>query len=144
MNVLRFEISEEVVYSDKDVLHIIFPMKKSRIAAEYLVEHFRNNGGYITKEQMSEIANRLDKGLITEEEKLIKYSRRNFYLTVVKRLVELGFVQKNVRHRNPSTGKEEFAYMRNIFDIPSRPPSVGFWRLSYFICRKWNNLFSQS
>ncbi len=138
---MRLELSEERVLSSGSVLGVLFPLKSSERAAMALVSLFRSSGGYVSKEQMSAFARRLDVGREALGGEPVRYSRRNFYLTVMKRLVDMGFVQRNVRHRDPGTGEESYAYMRNIFDIPARPPAVGFWRLAYHLCRRWNELF---
>ena len=62
-------------------------------------------------------------------------------LTILKTFVDMGFVQRNVPVWDRGTGKTLFIYQRNFFDIPQKPPSVGFWRLAYYICKKWNDMF---
>jgi hypothetical protein len=53
----------------------------------------------------------------------------------------MGFIRRNVPVWDNRSKRTLYVYMKNIFDIPHKPPSVGFWRLSYYIAKKWNKIF---
>jgi hypothetical protein len=55
----------------------------------------------------------------------------------------MGFIQRNVPTWDASRRATQYVYAVNIFDIPKKPPSVGFWKLAYYLCRKWNLLFEE-
>lgn len=141
--VVRMSISEEKVLSAHDVLEILFPNRKTQAAARLFVNWLRDNGGRATKNQVSRFGSMLQEGELRLEATPIRYSRRNFYLTVLKTLVNLGFIQRNVPVWDEKSSKTLYVYARNVFDIPKKPPSVGFWRIAYYMCRKWNNMFER-
>ena len=133
-------LSEEKVMSN-NIFEIIFPGIKSKKAAELFVKVLQKSNGKATKNAVSDFANNLQNGILMENGELFKYSRRNFYMTVLRTLVDMGFIQKNMPVWDTKRNKTLYVYSRNFFDIPNKPPSVGFWRLSYYICKKWNKLF---
>ena len=134
-------LSEEKVMSTSNIFDIIFPGIKTRRAAELFTKTLIRSNGTSTKNAVSEFANNLQSGIVLENGELFKYSRRNFYMTVLRTLVDMGFIQKNVPVWDERRNKTLYVYSRNIFDIPNKPPTVGFWRISYYICKKWNKLF---
>ena len=133
-------LSEEKVMSN-NIFEIIFPGIKSKKAAELFVKMLQKSNGKATKNAVSDFANNLQNGILMENGELFKYSRRNFYMTVLRTLVDMGFIQKNMPVWDTKRNKTLYVYSRNFFDIPNKPPTVGFWRLSYYICKKWNKLF---
>ena len=137
----RLNFSEESIHAANDALDIVFPNRKTRDAAKLFVQWLKNKGGSASKNAVSDFADELQKGSVTSREMPFSYSRRNFYLTLVRTLVDLGFIQRNVPVWDSARKQTVYVYSRNIFDIPQKPPSVGFWRLSYYVCRKWNDLF---
>lgn len=140
MHSVRLNFSEESIHSS-DALEIMFPNKKTRDAARLFVEWLRKKGGTASKNAVSNFADELHNGSMAVKGIPFTYSRRNFYLTVLRTLVELGFIQRNVPVWDSARRRTLYVYSRNIFDIHQKPPSVGFWRLSYYICRKWNEIF---
>ncbi len=134
-------LSEEKVMSTSNFFEIIFPEKKTRIAAEQFSQLLAKNSGIATKNLVSEFANSLHNGIILDNGNFYKYSRRNLYMTVIRTLLDMGFIQRNVPIWDISRKKTLYVYSRNLLDIPNKPPSVGFWKIAYYICRKWNNIF---
>ena len=134
-------LSEEKVMSTNNIFDIIFPGIKSKKAAELFVKMLQKSNGKATKNAVSDFANNLQNGILMENGEVFKYSRRNFYMTVLRTLVDMGFIQKNMPIWDTKRNKTLYVYSRNFFDIPNKPPTVGFWRLSYYICKKWNKLF---
>ena len=134
-------LSEEKVMSTSNFFEIIFPEKKTRIAAEQFSQSLAKNSGIATKNLVSEFANSLHNGIILDNGNFYKYSRRNLYMTVIRTLLDMGFIQRNVPIWDISRKKTLYVYSRNLLDIPNKPPSVGFWKIAYYICRKWNNIF---
>ena len=134
-------LSEEKVMSTGIFFEIIFPEKKTRIAAECFSQLLAKNNGIATKNSVSEFANSLHHGITLDNGTFYKYSRRNFYMTVIRTLLDMGFIQRNVPIWDISRKKTLYVYSRNLLDIPNKPPSVGFWKIAYYICRKWNDIF---
>ena len=134
-------LSEEKVMSTGNFFEIIFPEKKTRIAAECFSQLLTKNNGIATKNSVSEFANSLHNGITLDNGTFYKYSRRNFYMTVIRTLLDMGFIQRNVPIWDISRKKTLYVYSRNLLDIPNKPPSIGFWKIAYYICRKWNDIF---
>jgi len=141
---LRIILTEEKIFSAKDAIEIIFPNKKTQAAAHLFIQFLKDKDGKATKNAVSDFADKLQSGTLIHNNIPFKYSRRNFYVTLTRTLVSLGFIQRNVPVWDDGGKKTNYVYVRNIFDIPRKPPSVGFWRLAYYICRKWNLLFENS
>jgi len=137
---VRLNLSEEAVMRAKDVFEILFPNRRAQIAARLLIEELKRNRGWISKAQLRALADRLEKGEAAFEGRLVRYSKRNFYLTVVRRLVELGFIDRNKPRWSEERRRTIYGYGVEVFKIPKRPPSSGFWRISYYVCKKWNEL----
>jgi hypothetical protein len=138
---MRINFSEEKILSAKNALEVIFPNTKTKNAAELYIDWLKEKGGQATKTAVSSFADSLQTGQVLRGNLPFRYSRRNFYMTVLRTLVNLGFIQKNVPIWDSTNRRTHYVYMRNIFDIPQKPPSVGFWRLCYYVCRKWNEQF---
>lgn len=138
---VRKRFSEETVYSASTAIEILFPAGRTRTAAFVFVDWLKKEGGSASKNAVSEFADALQAGKVNVNGLPFRYSRRNFYLTILRTLVELGFVQRNVPIWDDRVKRTLYVYSRNIFDIPQKPPSVGFWRHAYYICRKWNEQF---
>ena len=138
---MRINFTEEKVMGAKDALEVLFPNKKTEAAARAFVGWLKENGGRATKSEVSKFADSLQEGRLTLEGNVLRYSRRNFYLTILRTLVNMGFLQRNVPIWDEKSRKTLYVYAPNIFDIPQKPPSVGFWRLAYYLCRKWNKMF---
>jgi hypothetical protein len=139
---MRLNLSEESVINAKSVLEVLFPNKKSRIAAKLLLEWMKENKGRATKNALNNFSKRLEDKELMYGNSPFKYSRRNLYGTVIKNLVKLGFLQRNAPIWDERLQKTLKVYQIQIFDIPNKPPAIGFWRLSYYICRKWNEEFA--
>ena len=133
--------TEEAVLSTSDPLEIIFPNSRTRIASRIFIDWLKEKGGSASKKAVSEFADELQEKRYMWNGAPYKYSRRNFYMTILKRLVQMGFLRRNVPVWDKKGKSTVYAYARNIFDIPQKPPSVGFWRLSYYIAKKWNQQF---
>lgn len=138
---MRIIFSEEKIIGATDALEIIFPNLKTRTAARIFVEWLKNKDGQASKTAVSIFADEIQNGTLDDKGRPFKYSKRNFYMTVLKTLVGMGFLRRNVPIWDDHGKRTLYVYMRNIFDIPQKPPSVGFWRLSYYIAKKWNKIF---
>ncbi len=138
---MRIVFSEEKIIGASDALEIIFPNKKTQTAARIFVEWLKERGGQASKTAVSVFADEMQSGRLDGKGRPFKYSKRNFYMTVLRTLVSMGFVRRNVPIWDDRSRRTLYVYMKNIFDIPQKPPSVGFWRLSYYVAKKWNKIF---
>ena len=138
---MRINFSEEQIIGASDALEIIFPNRKTQIAARIFVKWLKEREGQAPKTAVSIFAEEMQNGNLENKGRPFKYSKRNFYLTVLKTLIAMGFIRRNVPVWDERSKRTLYVYMRNIFDIPQKPPSVGFWRLSYYVAKKWNKIF---
>jgi len=138
---MRVDFTEEKVMAASDALEVIFPNKASQNAARIFTEWLKSNGGQASKRAVSVFAEGLQEGRFKCHGRPFKYSKRNFYMTVLKTLISMGFIRRNVPVWDERSKRTLYVYMRNIFDIPQKPPSIGFWRLAYYVAKKWNKLF---
>lgn len=130
----------------KDSLEILFPNMRTRKASRLFIDWLKTNNDigpfYATKNAVSRFADSLQLGIIDSDGNKIKFSRVNFYGTILKTLIEGGFLQKDLAVYDSVSSRTLWVYAPHIFNIPKEPPAKGFWRLAYYICKKWNKLFS--
>ncbi|MGQ9781174.1 MAG: hypothetical protein ACUVQ8_02810 [Nitrososphaeria archaeon] len=139
---MRLNLSEESVINAKSVLEVLFPNKKTRMAAKLLLDWIKQNEGRATKNALNGFAEKLERKEMLYNNMPFKYSKRNLYGTVIKNLVKLGFLQRNAPVWDERLKKTLKVYQIQIFDIPNKPPAIGFWRICYYVCRKWNEEFT--
>lgn len=138
---MRIVFSEEKIIGASDALEIIFPNRKTQTAARIFVDWLREKGGQASKTAVSVFADKMQDGVLDGRGRPFRYSKRNFYMTVLKTLIAMGFIRRNVPVWDERSKRTLYVYVRNIFDIPQKPPSVGFWRLAYYVSKKWNKIF---
>jgi len=138
---MRIVFSEEKIIGATDALEIIFPNSKTQTAARIFIEWLKSKDGQASKSAVSIFADEIQNGNMYNKGIPFKYSKRNFYMTVLRTLISMGFIRRNVPVWDERNKRTLYVYMKNIFDIPQKPPSVGFWRLSYYIAKKWNRMF---
>lgn len=85
----------------ENVLEIIFATKAQKIVGELLVKMMKENGGEITKSQMSHIATNLHEGkLVTEidspeymgKKVKLSYNKRQFYDRILTPMKSMGLI----------------------------------------------------
>jgi hypothetical protein len=74
-----------------DVFEFLYRCGKTRHAAKLLVEWLISRGGYVTPSELSGFAWKLQKGLA---EKGFTYRRSSLYRTVLRRLLDFGFINQ--------------------------------------------------
>lgn len=126
---------------DTDICTLLFrnrkAMKACRLFLEWLKEGDLPYSG-ATRHQVSQFGRDLEAGLI---ERGFKYSRKSFYVTILRRLVNLGFIGLRDRWANPGRPVEK--YVPIYQPIPKNSPSrKNFWNIAWQICRKWNEEWS--
>lgn len=115
----------------------LFFRADSRRAADALIKELRTKGK-MTEKEMSRFARRLEAG-----EMGFRFSRHNFYSSVLKTLMDLGFVGKLASYDH-AKGKTVIVYRPIAQPIPTRrPDNPSFWYVTYEVCRWWNeSMFS--
>jgi hypothetical protein len=121
-----------------DVYGFLFRCSRTRHAAKLLLEWLIRKGGYATPSELSGFAWKLQRGLA---EKGFKYRRSSLYRTVLRRLLDFGFINQQQIY-DAKSGKVVQAYVLIKQPIPKRPPLGGksFWKLAWHISRSWNSM----
>ena len=138
---IKSRFSEENIHASNTAIEIIFPKGRTRDAAKFFIDWLKKRSGKATKNAVSRFADDLQSNIYSKDGVEFKYSRTNFYMTILRTLLDLGFISKNVPIWDDSRKKTLYLYTSNIFDIPQRAPSIGFWKQAYYVCKKWNEMF---
>jgi len=137
---MKISFDGEQIIREKDLCKIIFNRRKTQRACRIFLEWLKERGGWATKYAVSQFADSLKEGKHLWQNAPFRYSRRNFYMTILKRLLGLGLleIRPHYMERDHST---HFVYSACILDIPQRPPAQGFWKYCYYLSRHWNREF---
>jgi len=120
--------------AEQDIFKILFTHNKTQMACRLFISWLKTHRGRVSPRQISQFGRDLQKGKIRED---FRYSRKNFYRTIFRRLVELGFITR-IYIRS-----EGWIYLIQQQPIPCKAPGGrNFWNLSWQICRKWNREWS--
>jgi hypothetical protein len=131
----------EKAINNGDVLAVLFGDRKDTLdAAKTLIAKMKANQNLsLTKRQMRFFAKDLEKGTLG-----VKYSYHNFYMKLLKKLLEMGFVEKDVLIWDDKRKKTEAVYQLRLQSIPERGPTGGFVKQAWQIAKGWNDLVRQS
>jgi hypothetical protein len=123
-----------------DVFELLYRCGRTRHAAKLLVEWLISRGGYATPSELSNFAWKLQKGLAEKGFKY-KYRRSSLYRTVLRRLLDFGFINEQQVY-DAKSGRVVQAYVLIKQPIPKRPPLAGksFWKLAWHISHAWNSM----
>jgi hypothetical protein len=124
----------EALSEDKDICTLLFDHEKPRQACRLFLDWLRENGNRASRHEVSQFGRDLQEGEIEEG---FTYCRWSFYRTVLKRLVNLGFMELFTGYHK---GRRQQVYAPIIQPIPARPPGGrNFWNMAWQICERWNN-----
>ncbi|HYA55202.1 MAG TPA: hypothetical protein VED22_00245 [Nitrososphaerales archaeon] len=70
----------------------------------------------------------------------VKYSYHNFYTKLIRKLLDLGFMEKDVAIWDAKHQKTPRVYQLKLQTIPERPPQAGFVKQAWQIAKGWNDL----
>lgn len=123
----------ESLPKETDVSMLLFDYEKSRRACRIFLDWLKEKGGKASKNEISAFAYQLQQGKI---DKGFTYSRKSFYKTVLRRLVNLGFIELYQGHYK---GRRRWIYAPVWQPIPKRPPGGrNFYNMAWQICKRWN------
>ena len=92
----------------------------------------------MTRRQMRVFAKDLESG-----KGGVKYSYHNFYVKLLRKVLDLGFMEKGVLIWDERRKKTEAVYQLKLQAIPERPPSGGFVKQAWQIAKGWNDLLRE-
>jgi hypothetical protein len=124
-------------FEKEDVCEVIFSHKKTVKACRLFFDWLRTMGGEASRTQVSNFARELASGHIS---KGFTYKRSNFYRTVLKNLLVMGFISLQPRFDPEKRSETSYVYAPIRQPIPKRPPlgERSFWRLAWEVAKKWN------
>ncbi len=130
----------EKAINNGDVLAVLFGDRKDTLdAAKTLIGRMKSKQNLsMTKREMRFFAKDLEKGTVG-----VKYSYHNFYMKLLKKLLEMGFIEKDVLIWDDKRKKTEAVYQLRIQSIPERGPQGGFVKQAWQIAKGWNDLVMQ-
>lgn len=120
-----------------DVLTVLFGERKDTLeTARTLIGRMKSNQNLsMTKREMRFFAKDLQTGKLG-----VKYSYHNFYMKLLKKLLEMGFIEKDVMIWDNKRRKTEAVYQLKLQSIPERGPQGGFIRQAWQLAKGWNEL----
>ncbi len=89
----------------------------------------------MTKRELRFFAKDLESGRLG-----VKYSYHNFYTKLVRKLLDLGFMEKDVAIWDAKHKKTPRVYQLKLQPIPEKPPQSGFVRQAWQVAKGWNDL----
>jgi hypothetical protein len=70
----------------------------------------------------------------------VRYSYHNFYVKLLRKLLDLGFIEKDVLIWDEKRKKTEAVYQLKLQPIPERGPQGGFVKQAWHLAKGWNDL----
>jgi hypothetical protein len=137
--------SMRIYWSDKtvnrgDALGMLFGDRKETIKAVMLIISKMKSSPTlsVTKREMRFFAKELETGKMG-----VRYSYHNFYTKLLRKLLDLGFVEKDVLVWDANRRKTASVYQLKLQQIPERAPSGGFVNKAWHIAKGWNDVIKQ-
>jgi hypothetical protein len=127
----------EKALNDGDILELLFGDRKETLKAAKLAIAKMKEAATLsmTKRELRFFAKELQTGTMG-----VKYSYHNFYTKLLRKLLDMGFVEKDVLIWDPKRRKTVAVYQLKIQSIPERAPQGGFVRRSWQVAKGWNDL----
>jgi hypothetical protein len=122
-------------------LTLLFGDRKDTLsAAKILVGRMRADQHLaMTKRELRFFAKDLEDGKLG-----VKYSYHNFYVKLLRKLLDLGFIEKDVLIWDDKRKKTEAVYQLKLQPIPERGPQGGFIKQAWQVARGWNELIQMA
>lgn len=120
-----------------NILEFLFGSRDETIkAAKLTIDRMKEvNTLSMTKRELRFFAKDLESGKFG-----FKYSYHNFYTKLVRKLLDMGFLERDVSIWDASRRKVSFVYQLKVQSIPERPPQSGFVKQVWHVAKGWNDL----
>jgi hypothetical protein len=120
-----------------DVLAVLFGERKETIdAAKTLIARMKSNANHcMTKREVRFFAKDLEEGKLG-----VKYSYHNFYVKLLRKLLDMGFIEKDVLIWDDRRKKTMAVYQLKLQSIPERGPQGGFVKQAWQLAKGWNDI----
>jgi hypothetical protein len=119
------------------VLTVLFGERQDTLdTAKTLIAKMKSNQNLsMTKREMRFFAKDLEEGKLG-----VKYSYHNFYVKLLRKLLDMGFVEKDVLIWDDKRKKTQAVYQLKLQSIPERGPQGGFIKQAWQLAKGWNDL----
>lgn len=123
--------------SSGDVLGVLFGDRKDTLdAAKSLIGRMKSNASLaMTKREMRFFAKDLETGKLG-----VRYSYHNFYVKLLRKLLDMGFIEKDVLIWDDAKKRTEAVYQLRLQPIPDHGPQTGFVKQTWQLAKGWNDL----
>ncbi len=120
-----------------DTLGLLFGDRKETMkAVKLVISKMKGNATLsMTKREMRFFAKELETGKLG-----VRYSYHNFYTKLLRKLMDLGFVEKDVLIWDANRRKTVSVYQLRLQQIPERAPAGGFVKKAWHIAKGWNDI----
>lgn len=120
-----------------NVLAFLFGDRAETVkAAKLTIDRMKQvNTLSMTKRELRFFAKELQSGKLG-----VKYSYHNFYTKLIRKLLELGFLEKGVVVWDANLRRTASVYQLRLQSIPERPPQAGFVKQAWQVAKGWNDL----
>ena len=131
----------EKTLASGDVLAFLFGDRKETIKTAKLVvgRMKQTNTLSMTKRELRFFAKELESGKLG-----VKYSYHNFYTKLLRKLLDMGFMEKDVLIWDAKRRKTAAVYQLRIQQIPERAPQSGFVKNVWRVAKGWNDLIREA
>lgn len=133
--------SVKLYWNDKtvnsgNILELLFGDRKDTLeTAKRLIERMRSSPNLaMTKREIRFFAKDLEAGKLG-----VKYSYHNFYVKLLRKMLDFGFIDKDVLIWDEKRRKTESVYQLKLQPIPERGPQGGFIRQCWQLAKGWND-----
>ena len=123
-----------------DALGLLFgDRKETNKAAKLMIGKMKQiNTLSMTKRELRFFAKDLESGKLG-----VKYSYHNFYTKLLRKLLDMGFVEKDVLIWDAKRRKTVAVYQLKLQSIPERAPQSGFVKHAWQVAKGWNDLVQE-
>jgi hypothetical protein len=120
-----------------DILRVLFGDRKETVeTAKTLIGRMKSNANLsMTKREMRFFAKDLETGKLG-----VRYSYHNFYMKLLRKLLDMGFIEKDVLIWDDKRKKTQAVYQLRLQSIPERGPQGGFIKQAWQLAKGWNDL----
>ena len=120
-----------------DVLRFLFGERDETVrAAKLTIDRMKQVDTLsMTKREMRFFAKDLESGKLG-----VKYSYHNFYTKLVRKLLNLGFVEKDAVVWDAKRKHTTVVYQLKLQTITERAPQSGFVKQAWQVAKGWNDL----
>ncbi len=120
-----------------NVLSFLFGERDETVkAAKLTIDRMKQtNTLSMTRREMRFFAKDLETGKLG-----VKYSYHNFYTKLVRKLLDLGLLERGVTVWDAKHQKTAVVYQLKLQSIPERPPQGGFVKQAWQVAKGWNDL----